>query len=108
MKITAALVTLATAAVSPVSAQFTNFISAATSPIQYDGTNYTITPSPKCHGKQYCLTASGTLPTEIIEGSSYYIERFYLGRLAYTDRKDLALFSLPVVHLASFLPVHST
>ncbi|KAG0247115.1 hypothetical protein BGZ95_009016, partial [Linnemannia exigua] len=67
MKITTTLVTLAFVAASSVSAQFTNFISGTSGPVQYDGTNFTVTPSPLCIGKEYCLTASGTLSTDIIE-----------------------------------------
>ncbi|KAG0379556.1 hypothetical protein BGX24_012739 [Mortierella sp. AD032] len=88
MKITAALVTLTTAAVSSVSAQFTNFVSTATNPIQYDGTNYTITPSPLCIGKQFCLTASGTLSTDIIEGSTYSIYGKSMGQIFYIEQKN--------------------
>ncbi|KAK3846397.1 MAG: hypothetical protein J3R72DRAFT_471549 [Linnemannia gamsii] len=89
MKITTALVTLATVAVSSVSAQFTNLINSALGPVQYDGTNYTVTPSPMCIGKQFCLTASGTLSTDIIEGSTYSFVGRYLGRLFYVDNQEL-------------------
>ncbi|KAG0379546.1 hypothetical protein BGX24_012729 [Mortierella sp. AD032] len=89
MKITAALVTLATVAVSSVSAQFTNLINGASGPVQYDGTNYTVTPSPMCIGKQFCLTASGTLSTDIIEGSTYSFVGRFLGRLFYVDNQEL-------------------
>ncbi|KAG0252770.1 hypothetical protein BGZ95_006533, partial [Linnemannia exigua] len=58
MKITTILVTLAAAAVSSVSAQFTDLFNGASGPVQFVGINYTITPSPVCIGKEYCLSAS--------------------------------------------------
>ncbi|KAG0262773.1 hypothetical protein BGZ95_003962 [Linnemannia exigua] len=90
MKFTTVLSTFAIVAASLVSAQYTDLVDGASGPVQYAGTNYTVTPSPMCIGKDVCLTASGTLSTDIIEGSTYSFIGRYLGRLFYVDsNKDL-------------------
>ncbi|KAF9314597.1 hypothetical protein BG003_004003 [Podila horticola] len=51
-------------------------------------TNFTIS-SPFCPGKNYTLTATGTLAAPIIAPSKLSISAKYLGRVAYTDNLEL-------------------
>ncbi|KAF9125649.1 hypothetical protein BGW39_007231 [Mortierella sp. 14UC] len=89
MKLTTALAALAAITVSSVSAQFTNFVNASRTSTQYAGSNFTSSPYPWCIGKEFCLTATGTLSTDIVKGSRYDITGRTYGRLTYTDSHDL-------------------
>ncbi|KAF8946802.1 hypothetical protein BGZ47_011388 [Haplosporangium gracile] len=89
MKFTAAFAALAVVALSSVSAQYTKLVNGTAYPTQYQTTGYSISPSPLCITKPFCLTATGTLSAPIVEGANYAITGRYLGRTIYTDKHDL-------------------
>jgi hypothetical protein len=93
MKFTTAVTILATAVISAVSAQdgvYTTFKDCSTgSPTDFTATSVSISPSPLCISKPFCLTASGTLTAPITQGASYVITGRWLGRVVYTETHDL-------------------
>ncbi|KAF9132450.1 hypothetical protein BG015_003704 [Linnemannia schmuckeri] len=93
MKFTTALAVLATAVISAVSAQTGTYTDLSNcpnaGPTGYAATNVTISPSPLCISKPFCLTATGILSTPITEGAEYVITGRWLGRVLYTDVHDL-------------------
>ncbi|KAF9131426.1 hypothetical protein BGW39_001806 [Mortierella sp. 14UC] len=102
MKFTNALVVLAAVAVSSVSAQYTSLINGTIYPIQYTASNYTVSPSPMCHSQPFCLIATGTLSTDIIEGATYDILGRAYGRIMYSDNHNLCASLQPAEHPALF------
>ncbi|KAG0367949.1 hypothetical protein BGX24_003024 [Mortierella sp. AD032] len=93
MKFTATLAVLASAVLSVVSAQdgaYTNLSGCANAPsVTFDASNYSISPSPLCIAKPFCLTASGTLAAPITQGAQYAVKGRFLGHSAIDDRHDL-------------------
>ncbi|KAF9120719.1 hypothetical protein BGW39_011139 [Mortierella sp. 14UC] len=95
MKIAASIAVLATAVLSFVSAQTgpVDLANCATGPTQLTATSFSITPVPMCITKPYCITATGTLSTEIKNvdeyNATFAVTGRYLGRLIYTDNKNL-------------------
>ncbi|KAF9907173.1 hypothetical protein EC991_011236 [Linnemannia zychae] len=89
MKFITTLAALATATICSVSAQYTDFANGATGPVQFTATNYAINPYPLCINKPFCLTATGTVSNDIVEGATYTVTGRYIGRLVYSDSHDL-------------------
>ncbi|KAF9271879.1 hypothetical protein BGZ88_005503 [Linnemannia elongata] len=86
MKFLTAITALATsAAVASAFPPPGNFSNCASGPTQLALTNFTLSPSYLCIGKEFCYTATGTLNTGIINGATLSITGRYLGRLFYTD-----------------------
>ncbi|KAF9915159.1 hypothetical protein BX616_006783 [Lobosporangium transversale] len=91
MKVLSVIVGLALAAVSQAADMpALNFTSCAPST-----TGLTLTalpvlePYPLCIGKEYCLTLTGQLNTDITQGSRLSVIGRWVGRIVYTDNQDL-------------------
>ncbi|KAF9311533.1 hypothetical protein BG006_004551, partial [Podila minutissima] len=51
-------------------------------------TDFSISPVPLCSGKNYTLTATGPLSTDIIAPATLTVQGRYIGRVVYTDNQD--------------------
>ncbi|KAG0285885.1 hypothetical protein BGZ96_009943 [Linnemannia gamsii] len=86
MKFIAAFVALVAASV--VSAQSPAFTNCAAAP-QMTVTGFSVAPYPLCINKNVCATVVGTSTTPIDGDATLAIAGRYLGRLVYSDSKDL-------------------
>ncbi|KAG0276355.1 hypothetical protein BGZ95_007660 [Linnemannia exigua] len=93
MKFAATLTVLASAALSVASAQGGTYTALSscnsTSSVHFDASNYSISPSPMCIGKPFCMTASGTISTPITQGAEYIIRGRYIGHSVINESYDL-------------------
>ncbi|KAF9120720.1 hypothetical protein BGW39_011140 [Mortierella sp. 14UC] len=93
MQFAATLTILASAVLSVVSAQGEAYTSLSTCanavPIEYNASNFSISPSPLCINKPFCLSASGSLAAPITQGAEYTVTGRWLGRVVYSDKHDL-------------------
>ncbi|KAF9119454.1 hypothetical protein BG015_006346 [Linnemannia schmuckeri] len=91
MKFIAALVVLTVVGIVSTAAQpkSTPFSNCALGPTQMALTDFSVSPSPICNGKEFCYTATGTLSTALVEGATFDLRIRFLNRLVYSDRADL-------------------
>ncbi|KAG0357027.1 hypothetical protein BGX24_006315 [Mortierella sp. AD032] len=97
MKLIASFAILATSVTAAVSAQTGGSVelaNCAANP-QLTTTSVSISPSPMCITKPYCLSTTGILSNDLIDSgegfrnTTFAVSGRYLGRLIYTDRKDI-------------------
>ncbi|KAG0289979.1 hypothetical protein BGZ96_006519 [Linnemannia gamsii] len=81
-----AAVSMATTVALPPPGPFAN---CTAGPTQLTLTDYSLSPSPFCIGKQFCCTATGTLDSPIVQGGELMAIGRYLNRIVYSYRIDL-------------------
>ncbi|KAF9331734.1 hypothetical protein BG006_005426 [Podila minutissima] len=64
------------------------FTNCASSQADQNITDFSISPDPLCIGKNYTLTATGSLPTAVIAPAKLMVQETFRGRVVYTDNHD--------------------